>query len=71
MLLIVPFLLSLSVKNEKIESLKQENLTLDNTQKRLLWILGGLVLLLLVNTPIKPYYTGLGLLMFMPKIGFL
>ncbi len=82
MLLIVPFLLSLSVKDEKIENLKQESLTLDDTQKRLLWILASLVLLLLVNTPIKPYYMGLGLneklillgfglLMFMPKIGFL
>ena len=82
MLLIVPFLLSLSVKDEKIESLKQEILTLDKSQKRLLWILSGLVLLLLVNTPIKPYYMGLGLneklillgfglLMFIPHIGFL
>ncbi len=82
MLLIVPFLLSLSVKDEKIETLSEKNITLDKTQKRLLWILGSLVLLLLVNTPIKPYYMGLGLneklillgfglLMFMPKIGFL
>ena len=54
----------------------------DDTQKRLIWILGGLAFLLLLNTPIKPYYMGLGLneklillgfglLMFMPKIGFL
>ena len=82
MLLIVPFLLSLSVKDEKIDTLKQESFTLDIQQKRLLWILGGLVVLLLVNTPIKPYYFGLGLneklillgfglLMFMPHIGFL
>ncbi len=81
MLLSVPFILSLAVKNEKIEKF-QEEITLNSTQKRLLWILGSLVLLLLLNTPIKPYYNGLGLneklillsyglLMFMPKIGFL
>ncbi|WP_240332066.1 SLC13 family permease [Sulfurospirillum tamanense] len=55
---------------------------ISSDQKRLLWILGGLVLLLLVNSPIKPYYNGLGihesvillgfgLVMFFPKIGFL
>ncbi len=81
MLLSVPFILSLAVKNEKIEKF-QEEITLNSTQKRLLWILGSLVILLLLNTPIKPYYNGLGLneklillsyglLMFMPKIGFL
>ncbi|MBE0495846.1 MAG: anion permease, partial [Campylobacterales bacterium] len=56
--------------------------TISKDQKRLLWILGGLVALLLVNSPIKPYYNGLGinesvillgfgLVMFFPKIGFL
>ncbi len=81
MLLTVPFILSMSVKNEKIEELK-EAAVLNSTQKRLLYILAALVVLLLVNTPIKPYYHGLGLneklillgfglLMFMPKIGFL
>ncbi len=81
MLISVPFILSLAVKKEKIEKL-QETIELNSTQKRLLWILGSLVLLLLINTPIKPYYNGLGLneklillsyglLMFMPKIGFL
>ena len=51
-------------------------------QRRLLKILGALVLLLLANSPVKPYYGGLGLnekgillafglLMFFPKVGFL
>jgi sodium-dependent dicarboxylate transporter 2/3/5 len=51
-------------------------------QKRLLYILGALVILLLVNSKIEPYYSGLGLsetgillgfglLMFAPKVGFL
>ena len=82
MLLSVPFLLSLPVKDEKLDELDRTIPTLDEKQKRLLWILGSLVLLLLVNTPIKPYYGGLGLneklillgyglLMFVPKVGFL
>ena len=82
MLSTIPFILSLGLKDEKLEKLEQERLILDNSQKRLLWILGSLILLLLVNTPIKPYYMGLGLneklillgyglLMFIPGIGFL
>jgi sodium-dependent dicarboxylate transporter 2/3/5 len=82
MLLTIPYILSLGVQNEKLEKLDNTIPTLNDTQKRLLWILGSLVLLLLVNTPIKPYYMGLGLneklillgyglLMFMPNIGFL
>lgn len=82
MLLFVPFILSLSVRHEHIERLEEKNLYLDKTQKRLVWILISLIFLLLVNTPIKPYYLGLGLneklillgyglLMFVPKVGFL
>jgi len=82
MLLIVPYLLSRSVKNECVKEIKNVIPALDATQKRLIWILGGLAFLLLLNTPIKPYYAGLGLneklillgfglLMFMPHIGFL
>jgi len=82
MLLFVPFLLSWSVKNEKLDDIDQNIPTLTKKQKRLLWILASLVVLLLVNTPIKPYYLGLGLnekiillsyglLMFLPDIGFL
>jgi len=82
MLLSVPFLLSLGLEDEKLEKLKKNTIILNKTQKRLLWILGSLVILLLVNTPIKPYYNGLGLnekiillsyglLMFVPGFGFL
>ena len=82
MLLIVPYLLSRSVKNECVKEIKNVIPPLNATQKRLIWILGGLAFLLLLNTPIKPYYAGLGLneklillgfglLMFMPHIGFL
>ncbi len=82
MLLFIPYLLSRSVKYEQISDRSLTIPDLTSTQKRLLYILGSLSLLLLVNTPIKPYYDGLGLneklillsyglLMFMPKIGFL
>ncbi len=82
MLLFVPFWLSRSVKDECVKEIITKVPLLDATQKRLIWILGALALLLLVNTPIKPYYLGLGLneklillgfglLMFMPRIGFL
>jgi sodium-dependent dicarboxylate transporter 2/3/5 len=82
MLLFVPYLLSRSVKDLKVEDKKQGTPLLTKTQKRLLYILGALSLLLIVNTPIKPFYMGLGLneklillgfglLMFLPKYGFL
>jgi len=82
MLLAVPYLLSRSVKDECVKEIDNTIPILDGTQKRLIWILGGLAFLLLLNTPIKPYYMGLGLneklillgfglLMFMPRLGFL
>ena len=82
MLLTIPFILSISVANEKVDTLEQVEEKLHGEQKRLLWILSSLVILLLINTPIKPYYMGLGLneklillgyglLMFMPRFGFL
>lgn len=83
MLLLVPFILSWGVKNTCIQwssDHKPEELTIK--QKRLTYILYGLVILLVLNSPIKPFYTGLGLnekmillgfglLMFVPKVGFL
>jgi len=82
MLLSVPYLLSRSVKDECVKEIDNTIPLLNSTQKRLLWILGALAFLLLINTPIKPYYMGLGLneklvllgfglLMFMPRLGFL
>jgi len=82
MLITVPYILSIGVKKECVMDIDTKIPALDNTQKRLLWILGGLSLLLLLNTPIKPFFSGLGLneklillgfglLMFMPKLGFL
>jgi sodium-dependent dicarboxylate transporter 2/3/5 len=82
MLLAIPYLLSRSVKSESVKEIDTSIPPLDKKQKRLIWILSTLAILLLINTPIKPYYPGLGLneklillgfglLMFFPRIGFL
>ncbi len=82
MLLAIPYILSRSVRNEPVHKIETAVPTLNTAQKRLIWILASLAVLLLLNTPIKPYYMGLGLneklillgyglLMFMPGIGFL
>ena len=60
MLIVVSFLLSLGVKGIPIKHDK-ERYILDKEQKKVLYILGGLVLLLLINAPLKPYWNGLGL----------
>jgi len=60
MLISVSLLLSLGVDNSCIHREKKKH-TLDVNQKKVLYILGGLILLLLVNAPIKPYWSGLGL----------
>lgn len=81
MLLIIPFVLSLGVKDLKID-VNFEDTKMTQEQKRLVYILCSLVVLLLVNSKIEPFYSGLGLnekgillgyglLMFLPKIGFL
>jgi len=60
MFLVVGFVLSIGLDDHKIE----EDLStdpLDKDQKKVLYIIGGLIFLLLVNAPIKPYYNGLGL----------
>ena len=80
MLIVIGFVLSYGYNKTLKLDIKNSPLTKD--QKRLSFILIGLIVLLLVNSPIKPYYSGLGLneklillgfgiLMFMPKIGFL
>lgn len=82
MLLFIPFILSLGLNNKNFNLNVNEKLFLTSEQKRLLYILGSLVILLFINSKIEPYYSGLGLnekgillayglLMFMPKIGFL
>lgn len=81
MLLIVPFILSYGLESIKIQK-HEESTALNKEQKFLSFVLIGLVATLLLNSPIKPFYNGLGmneymillgfgLLMFFPKVGFL
>ena len=60
MILVVGFLLSLGVSGEEIQKDKKKYI-LDSEQKKVLSVLGALVLLLFVNAPIKPYWNGLGM----------
>jgi sodium-dependent dicarboxylate transporter 2/3/5 len=80
MIIFMTFVLSFGTE-AKID-LEIEKKPLNGDQKRLAYILTALIILLFINSPIKPYWSGLGLneklillsfglLMFMPKIGFL
>jgi solute carrier family 13 (sodium-dependent dicarboxylate transporter), member 2/3/5 len=82
MLIVIPFILSLGLSDVKLDNKVEIKEKLLPNQKRLLFILLGLVITLLVNSKIEPYYSGLGLnetvillsfglLMFVPKIGFI
>tara|TARA_B100001063_G_scaffold222027_1_gene228135 strand:- start:955 stop:2289 length:1335 start_codon:yes stop_codon:yes gene_type:complete len=82
MLVISPFILSLGLGDVKLEKEIKAKENLLSDQKRLLYVLLGLVTLLLVNSRIEPFYHGLGLsetaillsfglFMFFPKIGFI
>ena len=82
MLLCMGFILAYSVRRFSLDvPLRQAN-PLSTEQKKLVAILSGLGLLLILNSPIEPYYSGLGLneklvllgaglLLFFPKIDFL
>lgn len=59
MLAIVPYVLSFGVHKNKFEKIKTG--VLNHSQKKLLFILAVLILLLLVNSPIGSLYSGLGL----------
>ncbi len=60
MFVVVAFLLSLGVENKNIDT-NFEIKPLDVTQKKIVFLMGGLILLLLVNAPMKPFWGGLGL----------
>ena len=60
MFVVVGFVLSIGLDEHRIDTdLKTE--PLDHNQKKVLFILLGLIFVLLINAPIKPYYNGLGL----------
>jgi len=60
MLVSMSLLLGLGVNNEKITT-NIEKTPLNNEQKRVLYLMFGLIALLLINAPIRPYWDGLGL----------
>ena len=60
MFIVVGFILGFGVKNLHIEA-DLSNKTLNPDQKKVVYLISGLIILLLVNAPIKPYYNGLGL----------
>ncbi len=82
MLVVLALVLSIGVNQMSLGYELSRFNPMDAAQKRLLGILGTLAALLFLNSPIDPYYGGLGLderslilffglLMFMPGIGFL
>lgn len=60
MFIVVSLLLSLGVENTPIQR-EESTKRLDMKQKKVLYLIGGLVALLLINAPIRPYWNGLGL----------
>ncbi len=60
MFIVVGFVLSIGMKGIAIE--RDVNIPPLNTdQKRVLWVIGGLIAVLLVNAPIRPYWDGMGM----------
>jgi sodium-dependent dicarboxylate transporter 2/3/5 len=60
MFVVVGFVLSFGVKGIAIE--REVNVPpLNSEQKKVLYVLGGLITLLLLNAPIRPYWNGLGM----------
>ncbi|MEA3384131.1 MAG: DASS family sodium-coupled anion symporter [Campylobacterota bacterium] len=75
MLTIVPFILSMGVNKLTVENDLEGSNTLNDDQRRLVYILGSLVVVLFVNSFFKVSEAGIllayGLFMFMPKLGFI
>jgi sodium-dependent dicarboxylate transporter 2/3/5 len=81
MFVVVGYILGLGLKDHSIEE-NLDDAPLDRNQKKVLWVLFGLIFILLINAPIKPYYSGLGmsepvillsagLILFMPPFSIL
>ncbi len=81
MFIVVSMLLSLGVENRPIHR-ESEKKPLNINQKKILYIMSGLIFLLLLNAPMKPFWGGLGLseagillgvglLLFMPPFNIL
>ena len=82
MLYAMIYILSFGTQGHSVEFKAFENIQVRTEHKRLLFFIALLLVVLFLNSPIKPLYDGLGLnenvillafglLMFVPKIGFL
>ncbi|MDA3907853.1 MAG: SLC13 family permease [Sulfurimonas sp.] len=60
MFIVVSMILSIGVSKTPIHR-DEEKVPLTTAQKKVLYIIGGLVFLLLLNAPMKPFWGGLGL----------
>jgi len=60
MFIVVGYVLSLGLDDHKIET-DLHVPALNSDQKKVVTVVAGLIALLLINAPIKPYYNGLGL----------
>ena len=81
MLIFIGFVLSRGINQVVIEEINIPN-AMSKPQKQLSWILFSMIVLLFINSPIKPFYDGLGLnekgillgyglLMFLPGLNYL
>ncbi|WP_254422430.1 SLC13 family permease [Helicobacter bilis] len=82
MLFMMIKILSYGVSEEPLNLSLFDSIHVNGTHKRLLVFIAALLVILLLNSPIRPFYNGLGfnenvillafgLMMFIPKIGFL
>jgi sodium-dependent dicarboxylate transporter 2/3/5 len=60
MFIVVSMFLSLGVPNAPIHR-EEDKKPLEKDQKKVLFIIGGLIFMLLLNAPMKPFWPGLGL----------
>jgi len=81
MFVVVSFVLSFGVEKITIDRIKNVH-SLNSEQKKVFYVLGGLIFVLLLNAPMRPYWNGLGLsealillgaglMMFMPPFNVL
>lgn len=61
MLIVMGLVLSYGANQYDLEKHTEEITAFDKEQKKLIYVLLGLMFLLFINSPIKPYYMGLGL----------
>lgn len=82
MLYAMIYILSRNTNSHELQITAFADVETNSAHKRLLLMIGALLVLLFLNSPIKPFYDGLGLnenvillafglLMFVPKLGFL